>query len=63
MLRFHVTCHDICCQVKLSLSLDGEPHLYSEVDHLNALVTSDIVDFFLNSVSAKLADVNGVELR
>lgn len=49
--------------MKLSLSLDGEPHLSSDVDHLTALVTSDIVDFFLNSVSAKLADVNNVELR
>jgi hypothetical protein len=49
--------------MKLSLSLDGEPHLTSDANHLTSLVTSDIVDFFLNSVSAKLVDVNNVEIR
>lgn len=49
----------------VSLSLDGRAHLStsSSVDNSNASVTSDIVDFFLNSVGAKLIDVKDVELR
>ena len=48
-------------QLHLSLSMDGRARV---VDHgSQESVTSDVIDFFLNSVGAKLTDMKDVELK
>ena len=53
----------------VSLSLDGRPHLSSVNNRLSGLMgsmspmTADIVDFYLNSTGAKLAETNDIQLR
>ena len=50
-----------CLQLHISFSLDGRSHLANPAKSLS--LTSDLVDFFLNSVGATLTEIKEVELR
>ncbi|XP_048240040.1 vacuolar protein sorting-associated protein 13A-like isoform X2 [Haliotis rufescens] len=47
-------------KMRVSFSLNGTPHM---VNQKPSTFTSDIVDFFLNSVGATLTEIKAVELR
>ncbi len=48
-------------QLRVSFSLDG--HVHSVKEHKGSSITSDVVDFFLNSVGATFTEIKEVELR
>ena len=51
----------LCSQLRVSFSMDGRIH--SSQPQGADSVTSDLLDFFFNSVGATLTEIKDVELR